>query len=229
MIICSDASDTSEYSFNCTYRFLNIDKNERKKWSSTLGTQEEFQNRSTGNFNRKENENHSQISNEERLTTRFGKWIDIISRFLTSLTHNLEDFKSKHRRQSAEDTEDWNTRSYTADSSFKRFTGLKDETSSLGHHSTTPETSINRVERKVDRLEDLVWKLYEELDNKIQDLFDEHTNKFKQQNDIITSIFHGFGAEINTMKDDLHSCRSEVCIQWNPPFNIIYEQWLIFV
>lgn len=39
-------------------------------------------------------------------------------------------------------------------------------------------------------------------------MFDEHTNKFKQQNDIITNIFHGFGHEINTIKDEL-SCRPQ--------------------
>lgn len=59
------------------------------------------------------------------------------------------------------------------------------------------------IMKRLSSLEDLVWKLYEELDSKIQDIFDEHTQKFKQQNDIITNIFHGFGQEISYIKEDV--------------------------
>lgn len=59
------------------------------------------------------------------------------------------------------------------------------------------------VMKRISSLEDLVWKLYDELDNKIQDIFEEHTNKFKQQNDIITNIFHGFGQEISFIKEEV--------------------------
>lgn len=114
---------------------------------------------------------------------------------------------TKHRRQSAGyPTEDQNIRSWTADSSFKRFSGMKDEEISPGGHiSASKDSPISRIERKVDRLEDLVWRLYEELDNKIQDLFDEHTAKFKEQNDIISNIFHNFGSEINVIKDEIQT------------------------
>lgn len=75
--------------------------------------------------------------------------------------------------------------------------------SCAGQYSSVKVEGNRRIEHKIDRLEDLVWKLYEELDNKIQDVFEEHTNKFKQQNDIISNIFHGFGQEIGMMKEEL--------------------------
>jgi hypothetical protein len=88
-----------------------------------------------------------------------------------------------------------------------------DETSAGGQFSITYQDSgVRRIEIKMDRLEDLVWKLYEELDGKIQDLFDDHSNKFKQQNDIITNIFHGFGQEINSLKDEMQLQKSHVPI-----------------
>lgn len=123
--------------------------------------------------------------------------------------------RPKHRRQSAEVptyNEGKDSHSYQRDSSLKRTTAMKDdETSAGGHLSITyQESGIRRIEHKIDRLEDLVWKLYEELDFKIQDLFDDHTNKFKQQNDIITNIFHGFGQEINNIKDQLEFQRENV-------------------
>lgn len=132
-------------------------------------------------------------------------------------------YKPKHRRQSAgchtaENTQ--NTRSYGADSSLKHLTATRDEETSAGGQgsSTPPETGLKRFERKVDRLEDLVWRLYDELDNKIQDLFEEHTNKFKQQNDIITNIFHGFGTEITNIKEEMQMQRLKENTYSNPNF-----------
>ena len=67
------------------------------------------------------------------------------------------------------------------------------------------DSDYTRLERKIDRLEDLVWKLYDELDNKMQELFDDSTKRFKEQNEIITSIFHGFNSEIITIKEEIQS------------------------
>jgi hypothetical protein len=128
-------------------------------------------------------------------------------RSVTSHTQKV-NFRSKHKRQSAEvlsydDEKDFN--SFHGGSSMKMKSAIKDdETSAGGQFSVNYQDSgVRRIERKMDRLEDLVWKLYEELDGKIQDLFDDHSNKFKQQNDIITNIFHGFGQEINNLKDEM--------------------------
>lgn len=55
----------------------------------------------------------------------------------------------------------------------------------------------------MDRLEDLVWKLYDELDGKIQGLFQEQNERFKQQNNIISNIFRGFSEEIGGIKHEL--------------------------
>ena len=57
--------------------------------------------------------------------------------------------------------------------------------------------------KRISSLENLVWKIYEELDNKIQDVFEDHSSKFKQQKDIITNIVQGFGQEITNIKEEM--------------------------
>jgi hypothetical protein len=103
---------------------------------------------------------------------------------------------------------------------------MKDEeTYPGGQISASKDTPISRIERKVDRLEDLVWKLYEELDNKIQDLFDEHTAKFKEQNDIISNIFQSFGGEINVIKNEI---QTQKCILDNSKSKFMGEEVEMF-
>lgn len=132
-------------------------------------------------------------------------------------------YKPKHRRQSAgchtaENTQ--NTRSIVTNSSLKHLTATRDDETSAGGQctSTLTENNLKRYDRKIERLEDLLWKLYDELDNKIQDLFEEHTNKFKQQNDIITNIFHGFGTEISNIKEEMQMQRLRENTYSNPNF-----------
>lgn len=89
---------------------------------------------------------------------------------------------------------------------FKRGTFIKhdDDISTADFYSkTSHENHFKKIEYKVDRLEDLVWKLYDELDTKIQELFEEQSHRFKQQNEIVSNIFHGFNEEILTIKDTL--------------------------
>lgn len=86
-------------------------------------------------------------------------------------------------------------RTYVRDSSLKRL--------GLAREDSPAQPEVQRLERKLDRLEDLLWRLYEELDCKIQEVFDEHTARFKQQNEIVSSIFHGLGGEIESVRRDV--------------------------
>lgn len=135
-----------------------------------------------------------------------------------------------HRRQSAECTswdEEKDAKSYIIDSGIKPTTIINDEeTSAGGAYSLSYQEGSRKFCKRVDRieeryptkgensglvmkrlssLEDLVWKLYEELDGKIQDIFEDHNNKFREQNDIIKNIFHGFGTELNGIREEVHA------------------------
>ena len=61
------------------------------------------------------------------------------------------------------------------------------------------------MEYKVDKLEDLVLKLYDELDHKIKDVFEQQNYRFKQHNHIIKNIFKGFSQEIGAIKTEINT------------------------
>lgn len=55
----------------------------------------------------------------------------------------------------------------------------------------------------MDRLEDLVWKLYSDLEIRIQSVFDDHIIRFQNQNDLVTNIFNGLTSEMQKLKSDV--------------------------
>ena len=68
--------------------------------------------------------------------------------------------------------------------------------------------NLNRLEKRIDRLEDLVWKLYGDLEIRIQNVFDDHIFRFQQQNEIVTNIFNGLTSEMHQIKKEVLERRS---------------------